>query len=282
MKERQRRCGYYSRETLATAPDVISSPEEEGSAERLEKLEIEKNSIDRSSDRSVGRSVTRLCRSSFPSSSPHEKEYAYTRKYEVRARDRLDSRKYLTSIEVYRLPSKIPPASDFRKYIFIERAGRRTRTFPRISSKEGGETRIFPRLAVYQRVARYWEIVCSWRENNPDIGCYKHRFATNLRENEIASKLLATKRNFLYGIFVSIVLREGDETISKRSKFRNCYYELYFPKWMDKRAIIFIENDKDRTDIEAVQYKVQITIYHGWHFAIENEIKTRFKANLDY
>lgn len=57
MKERQRRRGYYSRETLATAPDVISSPEEEGSAERLEKLEIEKNSIDRSIERSVGRSV---------------------------------------------------------------------------------------------------------------------------------------------------------------------------------------------------------------------------------
>lgn len=45
--------------TLATAPDVISSPEEEGSAERLEKLEIEKNSIDRSVGRSVDRSVTR-------------------------------------------------------------------------------------------------------------------------------------------------------------------------------------------------------------------------------
>lgn len=160
MKERQRRRGYYSRETLATAPDVISSPEEEGSAERLEKLEIEKNSIDRSIERSVGRSVgheTLPIIVSFivATNTPHEKEYAYTRKYEVRARDRLDSRKYLTSIEVYRLPSKIPPASDFRKYIFIERAGRRTRTFPRISSKEGGETRIFPRLAVYQRVVRY-------------------------------------------------------------------------------------------------------------------------------
>lgn len=116
--------------------------------------------FDRSIERSVGRSVgheTLPIIVSFivATNTPHEKEYAYTRKYEVRARDRLDSRKYLTSIEVYRLPSKIPPASDFRKYIFIERAGRRTRTFPRISSKEGGETRIFPRLAVYQRVARY-------------------------------------------------------------------------------------------------------------------------------
>lgn len=119
--------------------------------------------FDRSIGRSVGRSVGHerhaLCRSSFPSWPRicHE-EYAYTRKYEVWARDRANI--WLRS----KPPSEIPPALDFRKYIFIERAGR-TRTFPRICSKgtekEREEAENISPTRGYQRVARYWEIVCS-------------------------------------------------------------------------------------------------------------------------
>lgn len=129
--------------------------------------------FDRSIGRSVGRSVGHerhaLCRSSFPSWPRicHE-EYAYTRKYEVWARDRANI--WLRS----KPPSEIPPALDFRKYIFIERA-ERTRTFPRICSKGEGTGRggeYFPdsRLPTSRAILR--NCLFLGRKQSRYLGCY--------------------------------------------------------------------------------------------------------------
>lgn len=130
--------------TLATAPDVISSPEEEGSAERLEKLEIEKNSIDRSVGRSIGRSrETRTLPIvvSFVATNMPRRICIHAEIRGLSAR----SRKYLTSIEATVWNSS---CFGFSQIYFYRASREDTYVSTNLFERNGKRRRIFPRLAV--------------------------------------------------------------------------------------------------------------------------------------